>query len=187
LVVGLIVSPNLTGWFAGIIEAVEGLVTMNGNATNEKAGRFPWRLYPPIWFLLFAVASLVLAWLWPLSLPFSDVIRPFSLLLAFGGGAIALWAALLFKRQGTPSHPYVEASQLVTLGPYRFTRNPMYLGLLLALVALGLWLQSLSALLLSPLFMAVIHYGNILPEERRLAAQFGQTYERYLTRTRRWL
>ena len=78
-------------------------------------------------------------------------------------------------------------SKLVTTGPYTVSRNPMYLGLLLALAALGLWLQSLSALLLTPLFVLVINRCNILPEERRLRDSFGAAYETYLTQTRRWL
>ncbi len=147
----------------------------------------PLRLYPPLWFLLFAVSAIVLANVLPLSLPLTVVIRPFAYLLAAGGGVLALWAALLFRRYQTTAHPYAEASTLVTRGPYRFTRNPMYLGLLLALLALGLWLQSLSALMLAPLFVFVINRCNIRPEERRLRAGFGEVYAAYQAQTRRWI
>jgi protein-S-isoprenylcysteine O-methyltransferase Ste14 len=115
------------------------------------------------------------------------MVRPVSLVLAVSGGITALWAVLLFQRQGTTTHPNAESTRLVTSGPYRFTRNPMYLGLLLILIALGLWLQSLTALLLSPLFVVVLNTNHILPEERRLIIRFGQDYETYLARTRRWL
>jgi len=160
---------------------------MNRQALHMKTIGFSMRLYPPIWFMLFALIALVLAWLWPLHLPLPRFLRPLSLVLAAIGGGFALWAALLFKRHDTTVHPYAEASRLVTRGPYRVSRNPMYLGLLLTLIALGMWLQSLSALLLAPLFVFVINRCNILPEEHRLRACFGSEYEAYLTHTRRWL
>jgi len=152
--------------------------------TKEKG--FPLRLYPPIWFLLFAAAALLVDRLLPLSFELAEVAKPLSLLLALMGGLIALWAALLFRRHNTSAHPYAEASQLVTKGPYRYIRNPMYLGLLLLLIAVGLWLQSLSALLLAPLFVFVINRYNIVPEEERLMQRFGEAYRDYHRRTRRW-
>ncbi|MEJ2395879.1 MAG: isoprenylcysteine carboxylmethyltransferase family protein [Candidatus Thiodiazotropha sp.] len=166
---------------------IEERDTMNRDATVLKTDRFPLRLYPPIWFLLFAAMALVLAWLWPLSIALPSFIHNFSFLLAASGGVLALWAALLFRRRQTTAHPYAVASALVTGGPYRISRNPMYLGLLLTLIAMGLWLQSLSALLLTPLFVFVINRCNILPEERRLTDQFGEPYKAYLSQTRRWI
>jgi protein-S-isoprenylcysteine O-methyltransferase Ste14 len=160
---------------------------MNRHPRILNTDGFALRLYPPLWFLLFALSALVLANLWPLPLPLPTWFRPLSYLLAAGGGILALWAALLFRRQRTTAHPYAEASTLVTRGPYRYTRNPMYLGLLLTLLALGLWLQSLSALLLSPLFVLVINRCNIQPEELRLKQSFGVTYEAYQVKTRRWI
>lgn len=160
---------------------------MSRDIMIEKANGFPLRLYPPVWFLLFAGAAAVLAWLWPLHLAQLQLLQPLSYLLAASGGGLALWAAFVFRRHKTTTHPYAEASSLVTCGPFRFTRNPMYLGLLLTLIALGLWLQSLSALLLAPLFVFVINRCNILPEERRLIASFGENYETYRAQTRRWI
>jgi protein-S-isoprenylcysteine O-methyltransferase Ste14 len=154
---------------------------------TEKADGLSLRLYPPVWFLLFAVAAGVLARLWPLHLSQLQFMQPLSYLLAASGGGLALWAAVLFRRHKTTAHPYAEASSLVTSGPYRFTRNPMYLGLLLTLIAWGLWLHSLSALLLAPMFVFVINRCNILPEERRLIGYFGEVYEAYQAQTRRWI
>jgi protein-S-isoprenylcysteine O-methyltransferase Ste14 len=160
---------------------------MNRDIRVEKTDGFPLRLYPPVWFLLFAGAAGVLAWLWPLHLPQLQPLQPLAYLFAAGGGGLALWAGLLFRRHKTTAHPYAEASSLVISGPYRFTRNPMYLGLLLTLIAWGLWLHSLSALLLAPLFVLVINRCNILPEERRLIDGFGEAYKAYQAQTRRWI
>jgi protein-S-isoprenylcysteine O-methyltransferase Ste14 len=145
------------------------------------------RLYPPVWFLLFAGAAWILAWLWPLRFSLPSALMPLVYLLAAAGGVLAVWSAWLFRHHNTTAHPYEEASRLVTQGPYRISRNPMYLGLLLCLVAWGLWLQSLSALSLAPAFVAVITRCNICPEERRLKATFGEVYASYQMQTRRWL
>jgi protein-S-isoprenylcysteine O-methyltransferase Ste14 len=153
--------------------------------TKEKG--FPLRLYPPIWFMLFAAAALVANRVFPLSFSLVEVTRPLAMCLALTGGLIALWAAVLFRWHETTAHPYADASRLVTGGPYRYIRNPMYLGLLLLLIAIGFWLQSLSALLLSPLFVFVINRCNILPEEQRLMRRFGENYRHYHARTRRWI
>jgi protein-S-isoprenylcysteine O-methyltransferase Ste14 len=166
---------------------IEERATMNLDAAEVITDGFPLRLYPPIWFLLFAAMSWVLAWLWPLHLVLPAWVRPLSFLLAASGGVLAIWAALLFRRHDTTAHPYAVATSLVTQGPYRMSRNPMYLGLLLTLIALGLWLQSLSALLLTPLFVFVIDRCNILPEERLLSVHFGESYKAYLAQTRRWI
>ncbi len=101
---------------------------MNRETTISKTDGFSLRLYPPIWFLLFAAMALVLAWLWPLHLPLPAFIRPFAFVLVTSGGVLALWAALIFRRHNTTAHPYADATHLVTRGPYRISRNPMYLG-----------------------------------------------------------
>ncbi len=160
---------------------------MDPHHTLQRIKGAALRLYPPVWFLLFAGFATVLAWLLPVALPLPGFIRLLSPLLAIAGGALALWAAWLFRRHETTAHPYAEASWLVTRGPYRVSRNPMYLGLLLTLIALGLWLQSLTALLLAPLFVAVINRCHIQPEERRLGERFGADYAAYRSQTRRWL
>jgi len=160
---------------------------MNEPRTLQRIEGPSLRLYPPIWFLLFAATAVALDWLVPVKLPLRELTQPLAMLLAASGGGMAIWAAWLFRHHRTTAHPYAEASQLVTRGPFRVTRNPMYLGLLLALIALALWLQSLPALLLAPLFVGVINRCNILPEERRLSSRFGTEYEAYLAHTRRWL
>src|SRR5699024_7610486 len=80
-----------------------------------------------------------------------------------------------------------QAAKLVTTGVYRYSRNPMYLGLLLWLLAYALWLQAPFALIGPALFMAYITVFQIKPEEAALAAMFGDAYHAYTRRTRRWL
>lgn len=104
------------------------------------------------------------------------------------GVALVAWAARVFGHVHTtidPRDPY-RASQLVTVGPYAFTRNPMYLGLLLLLTGWAIWLGNLVGLLVPPLFVVVVTFLQILPEERALATLFGGPYGDYRHRVHRW-
>jgi protein-S-isoprenylcysteine O-methyltransferase Ste14 len=94
-----------------------------------------------------------------------------------------------FRRARTTISPVKAsaASSLVTTGVYRFTRNPMYLGLLLTLLAWAAFLFNPVALLFVPIFVLYINRFQIKPEERTLSALFGGEYGAYQERVRRWL
>lgn len=102
---------------------------------------------------------------------------------------VALSAILLFKSTGTTVDPRAPeaASILVTDGVFRWTRNPMYLGLCCCLFALGTYLASLVSLVVVPVFILYITRYQILPEERALKARFGEQFDAYCKVTRRWL
>ena len=113
-----------------------------------------------------------------------------ALLLALAGLGLAAAGGREFARARTTYDPHRidDTSALVTTGPYRFTRNPMYLGLLGVLVALGLVLGELISLVFgSLLFVIVITVLQIRPEERILAAKFGAAFDDYRSRVRRWI
>ena len=96
---------------------------------------------------------------------------------------------LSFIRSKTTINPIKieKASALVTGGVYRFTRNPMYLGMAFLLSALGVWLQSPAAFIGPAIFVGYITRFQIIPEERILLMLFGQDYSDYQARVRRWL
>lgn len=98
-----------------------------------------------------------------------------------------LLAANLFQKANTPLKPFKKPEKLVTTGIYRFTRNPMYLGMVIILTGLGIFLGSLSAFLVIPLFIWAIHTNFILHEEQLLLNTFGKDYADYLSRVRRWI
>ena len=112
-----------------------------------------------------------------------------SLVIALAGGITALAGDLAFTRAGTTVNPFrpQNTSSLVTSGIYRFTRNPMYLGLLAILVGWAAFLCSAFALLGPVAFVAYITRFQIVVEERALLAKFGSAYSAYLARVRRWL
>jgi len=105
------------------------------------------------------------------------------------GALVAFTGSIAFRRHKTtvnPLHPE-RATALVTSGIYQYSRNPMYLGMLLLLVAWGVWLANLASFVGPPLFVALINRIQIAPEEAALHSLFGESYGRYTRRVRRWL
>jgi protein-S-isoprenylcysteine O-methyltransferase Ste14 len=103
--------------------------------------------------------------------------------------AIIVTAIVGFRKAKTtvdPMHPEA-ASAIVTTGVYRLTRNPMYLGFLLALIAWAAFLGNVVSALLPLIFVAYMNRFQISPEERELRKRFGAPYEAYLRSVRRWL
>jgi protein-S-isoprenylcysteine O-methyltransferase Ste14 len=112
-------------------------------------------------------------------------------------GAALVAGALFFVINGTGYVAMVRARTgilpgeaartLLTRGPFRYSRNPLYVGLILVYVGIALLYDSGWALLLLPAAALLLHYGAVLPEERYLEAKFGDEYRAYKTRVRRWV
>jgi len=142
------------------------------------------------------VLALCLALLmWFTSLLVPSVVVPFgvrlgvALALVVIGQSISISGIVSFRRAKTTINPVKPsaASSLVTSGVYRVTRNPMYLGLLVTLVAWAVFLSNLVALLAAPLFVLYINRFQINPEERVLSSLFGAEYAVYKEKVRKWL
>jgi protein-S-isoprenylcysteine O-methyltransferase Ste14 len=97
------------------------------------------------------------------------------------------WCLLLFARAGTGLLPGQSTTRLVTSGPFRFSRNPLYVGLLVLYVGCALAANAVFALLLLPVAWAGLHWGAVVPEERYLTAALGEPYRDYCDQVRRWL
>jgi len=112
-----------------------------------------------------------------------------GILLAGIGGVWLVTGVLAFRRAKTTVNPLTPqaTSTLVTTGVYRFSRNPMYVGLLFVLAGWGSYLANGLALLVLPLFVASMTRWQIIPEERIMAAKFGDEFEAYNRSVRRWL
>jgi protein-S-isoprenylcysteine O-methyltransferase Ste14 len=103
------------------------------------------------------------------------------------GAAIAGWGLLTFRRARTTTVPGSVSSQLVTWGPYRFSRNPMYVGLVLAYLGEAGILRQVWPMFLLPLTVAYMNWVVIPVEEGKLKEVFGEAYEQYRARVRRWM
>lgn len=149
------------------------------------------RIFPPGVPLLAILAGVALDRLWPLDLaPF----LPPPLRLGLGWGIVAaavlglgIWPAVLFRRGGQSPTPWTRTPRLETRGPYRLTRNPMYLHLVLICCGVGIVLANGWVLLLTPVVGWVLQRWAILPEEEYLERKFGDEYRAYKRRVRRWL
>lgn len=147
------------------------------------------KIPPVVLVILFAVAMWLLAqWVPPLMLPLSWRLL-FAGTFAISGIAIALAGVLAFRRANTTVDPRVpqQSSSLVIRGIYRCSRNPMYVGFLLLLTALGCYLMTAAAFALLPLFVWYMNRFQIAPEERHLLQKFGADYQAYCEKVRRWL
>ncbi len=113
--------------------------------------------------------------------------RWLGLLPIAGGVALAVAGERAFKHAGTAVLPFSEPSALVTTGPFAFTRNPMYLGLVLCLAGWAVLLGTVAPMLVVPAFFALIQYRFVLREEPFMAERFGEAYAAYKARVRRWL
>ncbi len=140
---------------------------------------------------LVALVCALLMWGLARSLPLASLQLPWQvqMLPALAGLGLLSASVLTFLRARTtidPLHPD-RAARLVQTGCNRFSRNPMYLGLLLLLLSWALWLASGSALLGLPLFVGYLNRFQIAAEERYLSERFGDEYQAYRARVRRWL
>jgi len=145
------------------------------------------RLWPPV-----AVgAPLLLGWL--ATRRWGDPVSPgrwrfplgWALVLAFvGWNGWSLW---LFHRHRTGLLPGQATSSIIEEGPYRRSRNPLYVGLLALYVGLALLMPTLWGLVLAPAAVLLVRWGAIGPEERYLHERFGAPYDAYASRVRRWL
>jgi protein-S-isoprenylcysteine O-methyltransferase Ste14 len=145
--------------------------------------RFP----PPLAFVAGFLLGLGLESLVPLAgapstLAIAAAVIGVGVWLALDGSAMARFIAA--KTNIVPGRP---AHALVTSGPYRFTRNPMYVGMAFLYVGLALALSVLWALALLPAVLLIVDRRVIAPEERYLEAKFGEQYAAYKRRVRRWL
>ena len=142
---------------------------------------------PPLWLLAF----LVLAWLLDRGLPlvemFGPVFRGAGALIGAAGFAGIFWSAMWFLRKKTTIEPHHDPGVLIVEGPYRFSRNPIYLGMLAILTGYVLWLGTLSPVLLPFAFFWVLTARFVEPEEEALRRAFGAEAHTYLNATRRWL
>lgn len=140
--------------------------------------------YPPVWLGLAMAGAWGLSEVWA---PLGPAWRWPGVGLAAAGIGLMLWSAAAFRRAETTIVPRREPSALVSAGPYRFSRNPIYLADLMLLAGWSLWLGApLGLLLLWPL-KAVLERRFVLPEERLLSDRLGAPYREYCARVRRWL
>ena len=158
---------------------------MNKKAAHQSL----WQTSDAI-FGLMLLLGLGLEYLFPLS--FITII-PRTMLYVIGGALLLLGLSIStptkrqLGREHQPSGPGRPTTKLLTDGMFGLTRNPMYLGLVLSSVGIGLLFNAPWLLILLILVIGIVHIVLIAPEEKYLAEEFGEEYEQYATRVRRWI
>ena len=142
---------------------------------------------PPIIYGVALGVGLVLQGVYPMPITRSSLGRWSGFALIALGGLLAYAAVKAFERGNTPKNPSRPTTTIVTSGPYRYSRNPMYVSLTLLLWGLGLAISSGWLLLLSAPVLVIMQVGVIHREERYLENKFGQVYLEYKASARRWL
>lgn len=160
---------------------------MTQSSSTEGAARV--RFPPP---LIFAISTLVGVGfqyaVTPAPAPIERTISAISgiFILMIGLGLIGS-ARILFMRTGQDPAPWKPSPTLILKGPYRFTRNPMYLGVTLFELRLGLSVNNLWISLFTAPALVAVHFIAVLPEERYLSEKFGEGYKTYFAQVRRYL
>jgi protein-S-isoprenylcysteine O-methyltransferase Ste14 len=153
-------------------------------AGEDKPGVFVW---PPILFASTLLAGGLLHLVFRVR-PFPPIpARIIGCLLILAAGCFALWAERVMKAAGTNVRPDKPALAIVTTGPFRFSRNPMYVSLCGLQVGIALLIDGVMPLLFVLPLIVVLHFGVIKREERYLAGKFGDVYLSFKARTRRWI
>jgi protein-S-isoprenylcysteine O-methyltransferase Ste14 len=143
--------------------------------------------FPPV----IPIIALLLGWemgrLWPIEVNWPAWSRWVGWVLFVTPPLLAFSAVRTFRRYHTAINPRGKVTTIVASGPFRYTRNPMYLSLLVLYVGGTLAFRlPWAAVLFVPVFLA-LHFGVIIPEEKHLEAAFGEPYRSYRQRVRRWL
>jgi protein-S-isoprenylcysteine O-methyltransferase Ste14 len=146
------------------------------------------KLPPPVWALIYLLIAGAISWwlAWPRMPGFP--LPPLGIALVTIPWILPVWAIIIFRRAGTEVSPTSAVNrELVTEGPYRFTRNPMYLGLVVVTLGIAIW-NGAWPMFLAPIAVFVTaNWVHIPFEEAKMRRQFGAAYDDYVGRVRRWI
>ena len=142
---------------------------------------------PPIWLLAFILIGMGVNWIFGPGAMSNPTTQAVGQGIAGCGVAIILWAGGSFWKHSTPIEPHHTPKALITDGAYGFSRNPIYIGMVVILAGAVVYLGRPVLGVLVPLFAVVLELRFIRPEEETLKQTFGAEAEAYLAKTNRWL
>jgi len=144
-------------------------------------------VHPTVFLFTWFLVGVALHLLWPLDLPGAALLEPLKFVLGLIGLVLFGASAFELRRNGTTMEHKDETTALVTGGPYRISRNPIYVALVLFLVAIAVHSGSAWFLMLTFGFWAAVQWLTVAKEEAYLEQEFGEDYLRYKSTVRPWL
>jgi protein-S-isoprenylcysteine O-methyltransferase Ste14 len=146
------------------------------------------KLPPPVWALFYLIAASVASLLYPWKALVDLTIVPLGAVLIVLGLLSVFWAVGIFRAEGTEINPTSpDNKKLVVRGSFRFTRNPMYLGLVSATLGIAFYVGALPMFVVPILVFATANWVHIPFEEAKMRRQFGVAYDSYTRLVRRWI
>jgi protein-S-isoprenylcysteine O-methyltransferase Ste14 len=142
---------------------------------------------PPLLYAIIFIVGVLLQRVWPVRILPPPVGRTAGIVCIVAGVTLIVWSIQTFWRARTSILPVRPSTAIVTGGPFRFTRNPMYVALALLYLGAAFWLNMLWLLLLFPALIFLVQFYVIAREERYLERKFGEEYLQYKSRVRRWM
>jgi protein-S-isoprenylcysteine O-methyltransferase Ste14 len=159
-----------------------------GPATAAEGGDHPDVVaLPPLIFLLFVTAGMAIHLAHPIRVAGAGPTHAAGVMLSLVSAVLAIWAFNAMRSGGTNVRPDRPTVAIVTGGPFRFTRNPLYLSLCVLQLALGLLVNDWALLVLTAPLALALHFGVVLREEAYLEGKFGPAYLDFKRRVRRWI
>ena len=152
----------------------------------DRPSSIPW---PPLLLVGLALGAIGMGQAYPVTWPGLNDLPARVIGLTIGGLGVALmgWAALTFHRHKTTVLPHQGATALITDGPFKRFRNPIYLADTMILLGVAELTKNIWFAVAAAAFVPLVTWLAILPEERHLSARFGEAYEAYKARSRRWI
>ncbi|HMJ47177.1 MAG TPA: isoprenylcysteine carboxylmethyltransferase family protein [Ferruginibacter sp.] len=145
------------------------------------------RIPPPAFFITAVVAMILLNQFVPFGRWLDYPWRYFGIIIIALGFSLSLGSGIFFRKLGTNPRPGSKANLIVTKGPFKYTRNPMYLGLISMLIGISILLGTFSPLFVIPILFIILHTQFVLREEKWMEEWFGESYLEYKSKTPRWL
>jgi protein-S-isoprenylcysteine O-methyltransferase Ste14 len=156
----------------------------------EKEDAAEVKIFPPGVPLGAILLGVGLDWLWPIDPGFAISIPlryGIGGLVVAGGFGLGVWSVLLFKQRNQSLNPWKPTPNIEERGPFRITRNPMYLQMVIICIGFAVILMNWWVLLLTPVVAWMLQRFAILPEEAYLEGRFGDSYVAYKRQVRRWI
>jgi len=190
LVIKSAIIIQKTNFFFGIYSSVITMYYLNINYRMlllKGADKMKSEFLPPTYFWLSVLLSLGLHFIIPIKKIIGFPYRFFGIIFILFGIVLNLWSDSMFKKKKTTVKPYKNPTELATMGPFRISRHPMYLGIVAILLGEAIILGSLITFLFPMLFIIISEWLFIPFEEANLENVFGRKYRDYKKKVRRWI